>query len=363
MSEAKESGVWKFVRDAVLAVLSGIVLEPTLKQIHFDVGPYLRQIWFVIAMFLTLDYISRNHLGRLIQWKRSLARGKRMMTYVFVALSSALVGCLYWLALGNVISADDEPPITKFDSFGTLVPILPSNVNVPIPMDLSSDDPHSDFYRDLLGLSGRPDKPAQGAPANHERNLLADNGMSFAARVVHYYTFYSIYRLQRGTSLGIRWTAKEGVRPVNRAPIAPPDAIPYPNNSLLKLLSASEFLRDGDKMLWKFDNNRLIVPKGSDVSFVEIPANPEKGQMMVCRIRFERPHYYRLDFDISPGLAQSTQMPAGFEPRQIPGAFTWTLQVAMRYQIERRTDDGFRPEQYSAWGDSLFDGLKKNMEF
>jgi hypothetical protein len=39
MAEKKESTVLKFARDAAIAIVGGIVLEPTLKQIHFDVGP------------------------------------------------------------------------------------------------------------------------------------------------------------------------------------------------------------------------------------------------------------------------------------------------------------------------------------
>ena len=188
--------------------------------------------------------------------------------------------------------------------------------------------------------------------------------MTFAVRLLHYYTFYSIYRLQRGTSAGISWKAGQGVRPINRAPIPPPDAVPYSNNDLLKLVSVSEFLRDSDKMLWRFDNNRLVVPEGTAVSFVEIPADPSKGQMMICRIRFERPHYYTVDFDISPGLAQLGQMPAGFVPQQkYRGLSLGRCKSRCVIRLKSGRTIGFRPEQYSAWADGLFDGLKKKMEF
>jgi hypothetical protein len=122
-------------------------------------------------------------------------------------------------------------------------------------------------------------------------------------------------------------------------------------------------LRPNHKMIWEYDNNRLVVPKRTKVSFIEIPAIPEKGQMLLCRISFERPGYYSLHFDISPGAGQFGKMPAGFVPQQVPGVVTWTVTVRMHYQIEKRTDDGFSPELYSAWADALFDGLRKNMGF
>jgi hypothetical protein len=43
----------KFVRDAALTILGALVLEPTLRKIHFDVGPYLAKYgcasWYFLA--------------------------------------------------------------------------------------------------------------------------------------------------------------------------------------------------------------------------------------------------------------------------------------------------------------------------
>jgi hypothetical protein len=256
-----------------------------------------------------------------------------------------------------------ESPITKTDRFATLVPIVPTWANSPIPMDTNVQDPHHDFYSDLLGLAGRPDKQPEGWPPYQDRRLETDSGTAFAMQLIQYYVFKSIYFLHRGTSGWIKWTAGVGVTPIERAAITPPDATPYGNERVLKMLSDSEFLRPADKMLWTFDNGRLQVPKGTKVSFIDHPGIPEKGKMPVRSVRFERPKYYRLDFDVSPGVGANNQMPAGFVPTTVPGVTTWTIMVAMHYEIERRNEDGFTPELYSAWADALFDGLKKKMGF
>jgi hypothetical protein len=231
------------------------------------------------------------------------------MSYLIVVVLCGAIGGGYWWVLGNILGA--EAKIEKTKSFATLVPIVPAHSNFPIPMDTNISDSHNEFYTDLLGLASRPDKPPEDWPPYTERKLDSDNGMTFAMRLIQYYSFYSVYRLQRGTSGGTRWTLGVGVTPIERTPIPPPDATPYPNEALIQMLSQSEFLRPGDRMLWKYDTNRLVVPKGTQVSFIEIPAIPEKGQMLLCRIRFERPDYYTLDFDISPGVAQLGNMPAG----------------------------------------------------
>ncbi len=48
----EERAVTKFARDAILTILGGLVLEPTLQKIHIDVSPYLREIWFGIGFSL-----------------------------------------------------------------------------------------------------------------------------------------------------------------------------------------------------------------------------------------------------------------------------------------------------------------------
>ncbi len=263
-------------------------------------------------------------------------------------------------AISTPIAAQPE---VKTRRFATLVPIVPTWSNSPIPFDTNLQDPHQEFYSDLLSLAGRPEKrPVDWLPYK-DRHLEADAGSSFAIRLVQYYIFKSIYRLHRGTSGGTKITVGKGVTPIEIEPILPPDATPYANEKILHMLSDNEFLRPMDKMLWTSDSRRLQVPKGTDVSFVEEPAIPGQGRMLICRVRFERPSFYKLDFDVSSGVGANGMMPAGYDPQTVPGATTWTVTVTMRSEIQKRTDEGFQPDLYTAWVNALFDGLRKKMAF
>lgn len=75
MQEA--GGLRRFGRDAAIAIIGGLVLEPTLKRIHIDIGPYLRQVWFCIVVFISFDAIAKNDavLRSLYRRKQSLRSG------------------------------------------------------------------------------------------------------------------------------------------------------------------------------------------------------------------------------------------------------------------------------------------------
>jgi hypothetical protein len=132
---------------------------------------------------------------------------------------------------------------------------------------------------------------------------------------------------------------------------------------LLKAIGTNQFFTPQGAMIWKNPRYPLPVPKGTQVSLTEQPAHPEKGQMLVCTVRFQRPNFYKLDLDVSSGIGANDAMPAGFLPPSIPGATTWNVTVTMNYRIQNRHDEGFQPELYSAWADALFDGLQKQIAF
>lgn len=254
-----------------------------------------------------------------------------------------------------------QSPITKTRRFATLVPIFPGNPNVPIPMNQNLQDPHSEFYSDLSSLTGRPNVPPAGWPPYQERNL-SDHGSEFAVRLIQFYVFQSIFYLIRGRS-GVITTVGEGVRTFEREPITPPDMVSYPTEELLKVIGTNQFFTPIGAMIWKNPRYPLPVPKGTRLSLIEHAAQPDKGQMLVCTVRFERPNFYRLDFDVSSGIGANDGMPAGFSPQSIPGVTTWSVTITMEYKIQSRHDEGFQPELYSAWADALFDGLQKQIAF
>jgi hypothetical protein len=252
-------------------------------------------------------------------------------------------------------------PLMKEGRFTTLIPFHAEWKNAPILLNEITSDPHEDFYSDLVGLADRPDVPPPGWPPYQERRFDSlDEQFSFVARLVQFEVFKSIYSLHKGVSGGIKWTAGVGVTPIDKKPIVPPDAVPYPTQDIMKVLSQSEFLKPFDRSLW--NRAPIVMPFGTHISFSE-HKNPEKGEVFTCVIRLERVGFFTVDFDVQSGVGMNNQLPAGFSSRAIQGTTTYTLGVTMKYVIQRRTDQGFRPDRYALWLDSLFDGLQKKIGF
>jgi hypothetical protein len=228
-------------------------------------------------------------------------------------------------------------------------------------MNLNLSDSHQEYYDSLLDLANRPDNQPQGWADYKDRKFESvDAQFTFVTRLIQFDVFRTVYFLERGVVAGIRWTAGGGVTPINRPPIEPPDATVYPTAELLKILSHNEFVKPADEMLWK--GKSLSVPLGTRLSFQE-HSNPEKGQVLTCTVRLEKSGYFLLDFDVQPGPAMNNQLPAGFSTQAIQGTTTYSVSIAMSYVIQRRRDHGFEPEQYAAWADSIFSGLKARMGF
>jgi hypothetical protein len=266
-------------------------------------------------------------------------------------------------AKGNPVKppAGATPSITRTDSFATLVPFHAEWRNVPIPMNTNPSDPHEEFYSGLLNLAGRPDKQPEGWPTYRERRFESgDEQFHFVTRLLRYYVFRSIYFSERGVIGGMKWTAGIGVTPINKKPVVPPESVPYAAENILGLLPDNEFLRPEDEMLWK--NKPLKVPLGTRVSFIE-RENPEKGEVFTCALRFEKPTYFRIDFEVQPGIAMNNQLPAGFVSEAVQGTTTYSMTVSIKYEVERKDDHGFKPDQYAAWADALYEGLKREMSF
>jgi hypothetical protein len=252
-------------------------------------------------------------------------------------------------------------PIAKTDSFSTLVPFHGEWKNTPIPMNANLSDPHEEFYGGLIQLASRPDKQPEGWPAYKERKFESvGEQFNFVTRLTQFYVFRSIYFLHRGVIGGIKFTLGVGVMPINKKPIVPPDAAPYPTTLILDALFGTEFLKPEDAMLWK--DRPLTMPLGTRVSFIE-HSNPEKGEVFTCTVRLERPAYFKIDFEVQPGPGMNDQLPAGFSTPVVKGTITYSINVRMKYEIQQGKDHGFQPDQYAAWAESLFDGLRKQMGF
>jgi len=245
-------------------------------------------------------------------------------------------------------------PISKSVRFSTIIPFSAANPNVPIPPNSNVEDPKIDFYRDLIGLTIRPNQPPNGT-VYKERNFNdAGYRFIFITRLMQYYVLHSLRVLQGGRQ-GTRWTAGKGVTPIDVAPITAPDAAPYSTEALLRTLGGNEFLSQSDILLWKA--RPFQPPVGTTIKLGDQgPAD----RPFECNVQLERPGYYRINFIVSPGVAMNGQVPAGFQT-SITNVDSYGVTVAMNYEVQRRTDHGFEPEAYVEWAESLFSGLKNIM--
>jgi hypothetical protein len=254
-----------------------------------------------------------------------------------------------------------KAPITSTDRFATLVPFHAEWKDVPVPINENIVDEHEEFFSELVVLADRPAKQPEGWPVYQERNFESgDEQFAFVTRLIQFYVLQSIYSLGRGVSAGMKWTAGIGVTPIEKKAIIPPDAAPYSPTALLDALSANEFLNPVAKL--RFGGKPLSLPAGTRVSLLE-RGGPKSGEVFTCVVRLEKPGYFRIDFEIQPGLGMSNQLPVGFSTAATKGTTTYTLGVTLKYEIQQRSDFGFHPDQYAVWAGALFNGLRKQMEF
>jgi hypothetical protein len=104
---AEEKFLRKLSRDAFVAFVVGIVLEPTMKALHFDdFVPYLPSVWFVIVWFIALDYFARSPTSR--RWaEKTYPRssiGRKLMSFLLVALIGAGASMILWATITGIFS-------------------------------------------------------------------------------------------------------------------------------------------------------------------------------------------------------------------------------------------------------------------
>jgi hypothetical protein len=227
-------------------------------------------------------------------------------------------------------------------------------------MNANVTDPHSDYYSSLVELGDRPAKQPVGWPAYKDRKFESpEERIAFVTRLMQVDIFRAIYVLQAGVS-GIRDIKGIGLTPIHKKAIVPPDGVPYPTKEVFALLSGNDFFTPLSYPLW---TSQPLMPLGIYVSFIE-HANPPNGGAFTCIVRLERPDYFRIDFEIQPGLWMDNTFPAGFSNNVLHGTTTYSVTVSMKYEIQRKKDDRqFHPGQYAIWADSLFDGLRNQMGF
>jgi hypothetical protein len=106
--DRKERAILKIVRDIVIGVLGGVVIDATLEYFRVEIlFPVLPYIWLSIACFLTVDGVRRSRTVESYALKLygSLDARRRMISYIVVAIVGAGVFDLYWLGISRVFQA------------------------------------------------------------------------------------------------------------------------------------------------------------------------------------------------------------------------------------------------------------------
>jgi len=366
-----------------------VVINKSTEEARFDwIKPYLREIWTAIFVFFVIYFLLKPEAMEVAMKLHN--RVPSFWGYLLVALAGGLLLCAYWWFTGKALSRPREqpqiqaaagvpapaagiatpksgdqarqqsptlPPITKVDKFAVNIPFDAANENVPIPMDESTSDPNRAFYQDLLSLTGRPAAPIGGQP--HESRNLGDvnTRIEFMRRLLQYYIFRSIDRLQRDGE-SYEWSIDKGARAVVRVGIPPPDGIPYSHEEIIAVLSKTPFFGPSDRLVWN-PNHKFLVPAHTLVEFAE--------DSTYNSVVLKRAGYFRWEIKVTQSFGPiivagvpGASLPPGFKT-SIPGVEGYPFVVTMNLQVERPNDPNFRPDDYVQWGSSTFSALKEWM--
>ena len=201
MAEGQERFLPKFLRDAALTIVGGLVIEPTLHHLHFDVGPYLRQIWFAIFAFITLDALWRSKMVK--KWAydthhRLNQRNKRM-SYLIVSMTGAICFSLYWLIITRAITEtaplgqtpeqtatntdkkDGSTPVAS-PSAPTSEPIQNTSTKSQEPKPSPAEVPHVNTARLHTGSIAAPSSPTADEIADALAKKIPPSGQSVPVR-------------------------------------------------------------------------------------------------------------------------------------------------------------------------------------
>ena len=105
-------------------------------------------------------------------------------------------------------------------------------------------------------------------------------------------------------------------------------------------------------------SNSIILPKLSRCSLMST-------NLGASVLRFERPNYYQLDFDVRVMMqGQKGQVPRGFK---VPFAdksqlLTYYIEITSNLTVNRINDRAFAPDEYVRWGEKLFESVKGKMD-
>lgn len=414
MGEEKERFLPKFLRDAILTIIGGLVIEPTLQRIHLDVGPYLRQIWFGIFAFLTLDAFWRSH--RVRQWSvatySNLTPRRKVVSYLVVSLIG--IGCfsLYWFLITRAVGETERKqtpeqtldktqtaqtqqppapsppqltsqdkaqakakdagplakalsPYTRTESFIIDIPYYGAEDGFPVTRLLGNDDYRlNEAYGCISGilvLYAAHVPPGTGIKQITELDTV-DKRSEALTQALRYCLIEEIHQRERGSSkFGI--SAEKGSIAEYNPAITPPDSSDYPPERFLGLLSTLPFgSSPGIQMLYKY--RPLRVPRGSTVELAVLKIDPNDW-MQHRVLRIEKPNVFSFIVGAAPINAAVGAVPESFPDAlklQKAKYVTYSFAVTMKIEIARTPNNGAEVEDFKAWSSGLWAALRAKFD-
>lgn len=261
-----------------------------------------------------------------------------------------------------------HPPNINEDKFVVIVPFDPSNKIAPIPINENRNDPSSKFFSDLTFLSIYQSHK-EGKVQQVQRDFTSrQDRTKFIGKLLQFYILHYINIMQHdqeGLSVDFQ---NNRSRVWSHPRIIPPDNTLYPQSSLLSMISKSEFFTSMEESNWT-NEMQMTAPKHINIQmFEQNESSSVFGDMASYGIRFERQKYITLEF-LATEKPAIIGIPTGQNPaspkRYITsrkGIVGYPFVITMRYKIERSNDPAFASEEYSKWAESLFTGLRKQME-
>ncbi len=255
------------------------------------------------------------------------------------------------------------PPIERTEKFAVMVPYDTEPNSFPIPIDENPDDPLFRTYLELhsLATNGTVPPNVRAAPGDkpiswQSEPISTADAPAFLGRLLQYYIFSSIDKLERNTV-----TVAVGYPAEARAGIEPPNAMPYSDEQLFRELANNRFFqpfqnrKSSDHMAWEL--KPVVMPEGTEIKFVE-EARPARYV-----IRLMRPGYFRIEYAVENFLGTGPgSVPRHFMTPRASTTMQWAFFVTMRYEIQRRAEDNFHPELYVQWADALYAGLQQQLD-
>jgi len=269
-------------------------------------------------------------------------------------LSIALIGVATILAAVIVTLKE-----TSVDAAFTSPVILNVTEGAP-PLVVQNPDGRP-FIANLmeLGSLGRPARQQNGASVLTVAKPNEGELFTFCGELLEYQIVKTIRKLQRG---GWKFGMSNGYAIADvSTPMKLTEIENYPGAAFLPVVAGNRFANsDSEDFLWR--GVTFPLPRNSRVTLIHIEAGQGAEQHVV---RIEKPLFFRIDFTITPlGATGNGLIPKGViltPPELAAQCRTFQFKVAMHATFERMTAGNWRTDEYKAWTDWLFNGLKENL--